>query len=85
MNGWLCSQLNFFKGLSFVAEILFVLGISVYGLILVMYALLDVKTLDLLTKPLYSNEVLPYVKGKIRAKYLPNLFLQFMSILSPTS
>ena len=39
-----------------------------------MYALLDVKTLDLLTKPLYSNEVLPYVKEKIRAKYLPNLF-----------
>lgn len=73
MNGWLCSQLNFFKRFSLVAEILFVLGMFAYGLKLVMYVLLYVKTLDLLAKILYSNEVLLMRK----AKFVPNICLIF--------
>ena len=69
MNDWLCNQLKFFKRFSLVAEILFVLGMSVYGLILVMYVLLYVKTLELLAKILYSNEVLLMRK----AKFVPNI------------
>ena len=67
MNGW------FTECFSLVAEILFVLGMFAYGLKLVMYVLLYVKTLDLLAKILHSNEVLLMRK----AKFVPNICLIF--------